>query len=180
MVTFTCHVLRSVFLQWKSPLIRHTPVVFVTGFTAPLSLLRPPFTATLTSIAGSGLNTNFTSTLQVNASRMFARNDTTVECRNLQGIGEESKFTVSGTCKNEESPKLLFMSQSAFHFSSLLHVHIHIDSPICKANHDGMVCCGLVVKLCCPVIAVCKLHGATSLSCHSCTSCSTECYCETS
>ena len=129
MVTFTCHVLRSIFLQWNSPLIRQIPVVFVTGFTALMSTSRPPFTATLASIAGIGLNTNFTSTLQVNASRMFAKNDTTVECRNLQGIGEESKFTVSGTCKNEELLKLLFMSQSASHFSCLLHVHIHTDSP---------------------------------------------------
>ena len=99
MVIFTCHVLRSVFLQWNSPLICQTPFVFVTGFTAPLSLLTPPFTTTLTSIAGIGLNTNFTSILQVNASRIFGKNDTDVLCRNLQGIGEESKFTVSVTYK---------------------------------------------------------------------------------
>ena len=131
-VTFMCRVFGSLALQWDSPLIR--PVVFVTGFPAPVSFTRPPFTATLTSIAGIGLNTNFTSTLQVNASRMFARNDSTVLCRNLQDIGEKSKFTVSGTCKNEESPKLLFMSQSASYFSCLLHVHICIESPNYKAN----------------------------------------------
>ena len=134
MVTFTCQVFRSVFLKWNSPLIRQTPVVFVTGFTALVSTSRPPFTATLTSIAGIGLNTNFTSTLQVNASRTFAKNDTSVGCRNLQGIGEESKFTVSGTCKNEELLKLLFMSQSASYFSCLLHVQICIESPNYKAN----------------------------------------------
>ena len=104
MVTFTCHVLRSIFLQWKSPLIRHTSVVFVTGFTAPLSTSRPPFTATLTSIAGIGLNTNFTSTLQVNASRMFAKNQTIVECRNQRRVTEKSKFTVAGTCYYTELP----------------------------------------------------------------------------
>ena len=99
LVTFTCHVPRSIFLQWKSPLIRQTPIVFVSSFTALVSTSRPPFIATLTSIAGSGINSNITSTLQVNASRTFARNDSTVLCRNLQGITEESKFTVSGTCE---------------------------------------------------------------------------------
>ena len=97
MVTFTCHVLRSIFLQWKNPLIRQTPVIFVTGFTAPVSFLRPPFIATLTSIAGIGLNTNFTSTLQVNASKTFAKNQTTVQCRNQQHVTEESRFTVAGS-----------------------------------------------------------------------------------
>ena len=100
LVTFTCQVFRSIFLQWNSPLIRQTPIVFVTGFTAPVSFVRPPFITTLTSIAGSGINTNFTSTLQVNASRTFRRNDSTVQCKNLQGIAEKSKFTVSGNCKS--------------------------------------------------------------------------------
>ena len=98
MVTFTCHVLRSIFLQWNSPLIRQIPVVFVTGFTALASTSRPPFTVTLTSIAGIGLNTNFTSTLQVNASRTFAKNQTTVQCRNHRRVTEESKFTVADSC----------------------------------------------------------------------------------
>ena len=97
MVTFTCQVFRSVFLTWNSPLIHQTLIVFVSGITAPVSTSRPPFIATLTSIAGIGLNTNFTSTLQVNASRTFAKNQTTVECRNLRHVTEESKFTVTGT-----------------------------------------------------------------------------------
>ena len=98
MVTFTCQVFRSVYLKWNSPLIHQTPIVFVSGFTALLSTSRPPFTATLTSIAGIGLNTNFTSTLQVNTSRTFAKYQTTVQCRNQQHVTEESRFTAAGTC----------------------------------------------------------------------------------
>ena len=86
MVTFTCQVVRSASLQWYSPLIRTTdPVVSM-----------PPFTATLTSIAGSGINSNFTSTLQATASRRFARINTTVECRNQPGVNMSSRFTVAG------------------------------------------------------------------------------------
>ena len=47
------------------------------------------------SITRSGSNSDFTSTLQVNASRRFARSDTTVECRNLLGVNESSRFTVA-------------------------------------------------------------------------------------
>ena len=97
MVTFTCQVFRSVFLMWNSPVIHQTPIVFLSGFTALMSTSRPPFTVTLTSIAGIGLNTNFTSTLQVNASRTFAKNQTTVQCRNQQHVTEESRFTVAGS-----------------------------------------------------------------------------------
>ena len=76
-VTFTCQEVRSVFLKWDSPFIHQTPIVFfVSGFTALVSTSRPHFIATLTSIAGIGLSTNFTSTLQVNASRKFAKNYT--------------------------------------------------------------------------------------------------------
>ena len=94
MVTFTCQVIRSASLQWRSPLIRL--ISFTTDPTDPVSVPRPPFVATLTNIAGSGGNTNFTSTLQVTASRMFARINTTVECRNLLGVNRSSRFTVAG------------------------------------------------------------------------------------
>ena len=104
MVTFTCQVFRSVFLKWNSPLIHQTPIVFVSGFTALVSTSRTPFIATLTSIAGIGLNTNFTSTLQVNASRTFAKNQTAVQCRNHRRVTEESKFTVAGSCYYIELP----------------------------------------------------------------------------
>ena len=107
MVTFTCQVIRSITIQWDSPLIRQ--IVFSAGSTVSTS--RPPFIATLTSIAGSGLNTNITSTLQVNASRTFRRSDTTVECRNQLSVTEESRFTVAGNndeyCQTLEIPGYL-------------------------------------------------------------------------
>lgn len=107
MVIFTCQVFGSLTLQWDSPLIRQ--ITFPAGSTVSTS--RPPFIATLTSIAGSGINSNITSTLQVNASRTFARSDTTVECRNLPGVTEESRFTVAGNnneyCQTQEIPDYL-------------------------------------------------------------------------
>ena len=92
-VTFTCQVVRSASLQWYSPLIRL--IVYNIRITDPV-ISMPPFTANLTSIAGSGIFSNFTSTLQVTASRMFARSDTTVECRNQPGVNISSRFTVAG------------------------------------------------------------------------------------
>ena len=93
MVTFTCQVFRSASLQWYSPLIRL--IVYNFGTTNPVVSM-PPFTANLTSIGRSGINSNFTSTLQVTASRMFARSDTTVECRNQPGVNMSSRFTIAG------------------------------------------------------------------------------------
>ena len=127
MVTFTCQVFRSVFLKWNSPLIHQTPIVFVSGFTALVSTSRPLFTATLTSIAGIGLDTNFTSTLQVNASRTFAKNDTSVGCRNLQRVTEESKFTVAGTCYYIELPIFFYFSR--------------INTRICHPNLSPILTC---------------------------------------
>ena len=92
MVTFTCQVIRSITIQWDSPLIRQ--IVLSAGSTVSTS--RPPFIASLTSIVGSGLNANITSTLQVNASRTFRRNETTVQCSNQQSVTEKSRFTVAG------------------------------------------------------------------------------------
>ena len=94
MVTFTCQVFGTLSLQWDSPLF--PDIIFPAGSTAPRSTSRSLFIATLTSIAGSGTNTNFTSTLRVNASRTFARNDTFVLCRNQLRVTEESRFTVAG------------------------------------------------------------------------------------
>ena len=104
MVIFTCQAIGSLTIQWDSPLIRQ--IVFSAGST--VSTPRPPFIATLTSIAGSGLNTNITSTLQVNASRTFRRSDTTVACRNQLSVTEESRFTVAGNdehCLTQEIPE---------------------------------------------------------------------------
>ena len=93
-VTFTCQVNRSLSLQWHSPLIRE--IIYSTRLDDPVVVSRSPFIATRTSIARDGLNTNFTSTLQVTASRAFARINTTVECRNQQGVSMSSRFTVAG------------------------------------------------------------------------------------
>ena len=93
MVTFTCHVIRSASLQWYSPLIRQ--IVYNIRTTDPVVSM-PSFTANLTSIGRSGIFSNFTSTLQVTASRRFARSDTTVECRNQPGVNMSSRFTVAG------------------------------------------------------------------------------------
>ena len=87
-VTFTCQVIGSASL----PLIRQ--VVYNICNTDPVVSM-PPFTATLTSIARSGTYSNFTSTLQVTASRMFARSDTTVQCRNQPSVNMSSQFAVA-------------------------------------------------------------------------------------
>ena len=93
-VTFTCQVIGSASLQWYSPLIRL--IVYTTRSDNPVVVSRSPFIATRTSIARSGFNSNFTSTLQVNASETFARDETTVECRNQPGVSMSSRFTVAG------------------------------------------------------------------------------------
>ena len=93
MVIFTCQVIGSASLQWHSPLIRQ--IVYTIRTTDPVVSM-PPFTANLTSIARSGINSNFTSTLQVTASKTLARSNTTVECRNQPGVSMSSQFTVAG------------------------------------------------------------------------------------
>ena len=92
-VTFTCHVNRSATLQWHSSRIRH--IVYSILTTDPVVSM-PPFLANLTSIARSGINSNFTSTLQVTASTVLSRGDTTVECRNQQGVNMSSTFRNAG------------------------------------------------------------------------------------
>ena len=96
MVTFTCRVIGSLSLQWDSQLIRQDPIIFSIDPVAPVVVSRSSFIATLTSVTRSGSSSNFTSTLQVNASRTFARSDTTVECRNQLGVNESSRFTATG------------------------------------------------------------------------------------
>lgn len=94
LVIFTCKVARSNSLQWNSPTI--SSITYVTSSTTPIFSSRLPFFATLTRIAGTGPNTNFTSTLQVNASKAFRQADATVECRNQQQDSKEASFTVAG------------------------------------------------------------------------------------
>ena len=92
-VTFTCQIIRSFSLQWDSPLI--TPISFTSDPVNTMSSMSP-FTATLTSTAGSGFNRNFTSTLQVTALSSFGRSDTTVVCRNQLRVNQTSRYTVAG------------------------------------------------------------------------------------
>jgi len=99
LVTFTCQVVGSVSLQWET-LLLSPGVIFTIGNTPTEPVSRPPFIATLTSVAGSGANTNYTSTLQVNASRTYTGTNTTLICLNQLRVSEESNFTVAGnTCE---------------------------------------------------------------------------------
>ena len=69
-VTFTCRVFGSSSLEWHSPLITQI-TSYVASATPPMILNRDPLTVSLTSVSGTNLNANFTSTLQVTASRMI-------------------------------------------------------------------------------------------------------------
>ena len=94
LVTFTCRAIRSFTLEWHGPLITQR-TLYSLGNTPPRILNRGPFTASLISISGTFPNINFASTLQVTASRMFLRNETTVMC--LSGNANKTdNFTVAG------------------------------------------------------------------------------------
>ena len=91
---FTCRVFGSSALEWRSPLITQTTSYIPTD--TPLeTLIRGPFTATLIDITGTGLSTNFTSTLQVNVSRMFMMNETNVMCLNGALDDKTDNFTMA-------------------------------------------------------------------------------------
>lgn len=96
LITFTCQVVGSSSFQWNSPRIASNPIIFLSGDPTGVPTPRQPFLATLTSVLGSGFDANFTSTLQVNASRMFSQAGTTVQCRNQQQNSEQSNFTAAG------------------------------------------------------------------------------------
>ena len=117
LATFTCQVNGSLVLQWYGPLISQDPIIFSIDPAAPVVVSRSSFTATLISITRSGSNSDFTSTLQVNASRRFARSDTTVECRNQLGVNKSSRFTVAGITM------LNIFSQMHIHFT-LFWLHL--------------------------------------------------------
>jgi len=88
-VTFTCQVFESDSFEWRNRLI--DSIAFASDDPVPLSVPSGPFLATLISIEGRNtLSANFTSTLQVNASRMILPPNTTVECSS-----EELSFTVT-------------------------------------------------------------------------------------
>ena len=131
-VTFICQVNRSFSLQWYSPLIRL--IVYTTRPDDPVVVSRSPFISTHTSIARDGLNTNFTSTLQVTASRAFARINTTVECRNQPGVSMSSQFTVAGNSGEYLSDAYIYLQIKQFTVSSLT-----IDNIISALNKALML-----------------------------------------
>ena len=94
-VIFTCRVFRSIVLEWRNELIDQ-PVTYGTTDAHPVTLNRGPFTASLINVSGTPLNSNFTSTLQVTASRMFMRNETTVMCLSSTMKNKTDNFTVAG------------------------------------------------------------------------------------
>ena len=85
-VTFTCRVYGSVSLEWRSPLITQ-PTSYLATDMPPRILNRGRLSISLINVSGIPLNANFTSTLQVTASRMVMRDSSTVMC-------------LSGTLKN--------------------------------------------------------------------------------
>ena len=95
LVTFTCRVFGSPSLEWRSPLITEQ-TVYTTGSSVG-DLDRNPFTASLIERSGTPLNSNFTSTLQVNVSRMIMRDETTVMCLSFTA-NKTDNFTVAGKC----------------------------------------------------------------------------------
>ena len=94
-VTFTCRIVESFSLEWRSPLITQT-VRYTGRSTPPAIFISAPFNATLISVNGNALNSNMTSTLQVTASRMIMRDDTTVTCLSSTPESESDNFTVAG------------------------------------------------------------------------------------
>ena len=93
-MTFTCGVFGSSSLEWRGPLI--TQLTSYTAASIPPDILnRDPFTASLIEKSDSSVNLNFTSTLEVNASRMFLRDETTVMCLS-SNANRTDNFTVAG------------------------------------------------------------------------------------
>ena len=94
-VNFTCCVIGSSFLKWKNPLIRQ--IIYTANSPTSDITVRGPFIASLISVSGKNtpLNANFTSTLQVTASRMIMRDATTVTCLSASD-SKTDNFTVAG------------------------------------------------------------------------------------
>ena len=95
-MTFTCRVFGGTLLEWRSSLIT-APTLYAPGDTPPDIMNSGPFTATLISVSynATPLNSNFTSTLQVTASRMIMRDATTVMCLSTTA-NKTDNFTVAG------------------------------------------------------------------------------------
>ena len=93
-MTFTCRVFGSSSLEWRNPLITQI-TSYIAIDTPPQILNRDPLTISLISVTGTPLNANFTSTLQVTASRMIMRDETTVMCLSTTA-NKTGNFTVAG------------------------------------------------------------------------------------
>ena len=94
LVIFTCRVFVSSSLEWRSPLITEQ-ILYTASDRPPRNLSRGSFTASLISVSGTPLEANFTSTLQVTASRTFMRN-ATVMCLSSTPESETDNFTAAG------------------------------------------------------------------------------------
>ena len=92
-VTFNCRVFGSPSLEWRSP--RITEQTTYTTSSNVDNLDRNPFTASLVERSGTPLNSNITSTLQVTASRMIMRDETTVMCLSSTA-SKTDNFTIAG------------------------------------------------------------------------------------
>ena len=94
-MTFTCQVFGSSSLEWRSPLLTQ-PTSYRARDTPLMILNQGPLTISLISVSGTTLNANFTSTLQVTASRMITRTESTVMCLSGTLESETDNFTVAG------------------------------------------------------------------------------------
>ena len=99
-VTFTCRVFGSNFVEWRNPNFTQS-TLYEAPDEPPNRLSRDPFTALLINVSSGGtpLNANFISTLQVNASRMFIINQTTVMCIS-NSANRTDTFTSAGKSCN--------------------------------------------------------------------------------
>ena len=93
-VTFTCRVFGSSSLEWRSPLITQI-TSYGADATPSMILNRDPLSISLISVSGTPLNANFTSTLQVTASRTIQRASTLVMCLSTT-TNKTDNFTVAG------------------------------------------------------------------------------------
>ena len=124
-VTFTCRVFESSSLEWRSPLITQ-PTLYLAFDVPPEVLNRDPFTASLISVSGNNFNANFTSTLQVTASGMITRTETTVMCRNAASDSETDNFTTAGMWKHLHCAVYMYIYVCPTPILEFLHMKINV------------------------------------------------------
>ena len=112
-VTFTCRVFGSSSLEWRSPLITQI-TSYGADATPPMILNHDPLSISLISVSGTNLNANFTSTLQVTASRTIQRASTLVMCLSTT-TNKTDNFTIAGkNCKECTSRPCCLLSLQQF------------------------------------------------------------------